>query len=104
MAFAGNCGFGALSRLGGGELQSFVIILVMGITAYTISSGVFSPLNAWLREAITLSQDTPGIFDVFVAHTDIKTAAFAAVVASGLLAITLHDRRFRQSKKHVFWV
>ena len=103
MAFAGNCGFGALSRLGGGELRSFVIILVMGITAYTISSGVFSPLNAWLREAFTFSQDTPGIFDVFVAYTDITTEAFAALFASALLAITLHDRSFRQSKKHVFW-
>ena len=103
MAFAGNCGFGALSRLGGGELRAFVIILVMGITAYTISSGVFSPLSAWLREALIFSQDTPGIFDFFVAYTDIKTEVFAAVIAIGLLAITLQDRAFRNSTKHVFW-
>ena len=30
MALAGNCGFGAIARLGGGDLRSFVIVLVMG--------------------------------------------------------------------------
>ncbi|MFZ9019770.1 MAG: YeeE/YedE thiosulfate transporter family protein, partial [Paracoccaceae bacterium] len=60
MAFSGNCGFGALSRLGGGDLRSFVIVLVMGITTYTVSSGVFSSINAWLRDIFTISQKTPG--------------------------------------------
>ena len=31
MALAGNCGFGALARVGGGDIRSFVIVLVMGI-------------------------------------------------------------------------
>ncbi|MDO7629600.1 MAG: YeeE/YedE family protein, partial [Loktanella sp.] len=34
MALAGNCGFGALARLGGGDLRSFVIVLVIGLSAY----------------------------------------------------------------------
>ena len=29
MAICGNCGYGALARLGGGDLRSFVIVLVM---------------------------------------------------------------------------
>ena len=103
MAFAGNCGFGALSRLGGGELSAFVIILVMGITTYSVSSGVFSPLNVWLREKFILSQNTPGFFDLLVAYTGIKTEVFAVVFAFGLLAITLKDHAFRHSTKHVFW-
>ncbi len=103
MALAGNCGFGALSRLGGGELRAFVIILVMGITAYTVSSGIFSPVNAWLRETFTLSQSTPGFFDPLVTYTGIKAEVFAAVIAIGLLAITLQNRAFRHSTKHVFW-
>ena len=103
MAFAGNCGFGALSRLGGGELRAFVIILVMGITAYTVSSGVISSLSTWLRETFTLSQNTPGVFDPLVTYTGIKTEVFAALLAIGLFAITLRDRAFRHSTKHVFW-
>ena len=31
MALAGNCGFGALVRFGGGDMRSLVIVVVMGI-------------------------------------------------------------------------
>lgn len=33
MALAGNCGFGALSRMAGGDLRSFVVTVVMAISA-----------------------------------------------------------------------
>ena len=39
MAICGNCGYGALARLGGGDLRSFVIVLVMGVSAYITISG-----------------------------------------------------------------
>lgn len=39
MAMAGNCGYGALARLGGGDLRSFVIALVLGLAAYATLSG-----------------------------------------------------------------
>lgn len=42
MALAGNCGFGMLARLGGGDLRALVIGLVMGVTAYAALSGVLS--------------------------------------------------------------
>ena len=103
MAFAGNCGFGALSRLGGGELHAFVIILVMGITTYAVSSGVFSALSARLTATLTFSENTPGFFDLLVAYTGIKTEIFAALFAIGLLVLILQDSAFRHSIKHVFW-
>ena len=39
MALCGNCGYGALARLGGGDLRSMVIVLVMGLGAYITLSG-----------------------------------------------------------------
>ncbi|MEP0565476.1 MAG: YeeE/YedE thiosulfate transporter family protein, partial [Paracoccaceae bacterium] len=36
MALSGNCGYGALARLGGGDLRSFVIVIVMGLSAYFV--------------------------------------------------------------------
>ncbi|PWK62281.1 YeeE/YedE family protein [Roseicyclus mahoneyensis] len=48
MAQAGNCGFGMLARLGGGDLRALVIALVMGVAAYAMLSG---PLAA-LRERL----------------------------------------------------
>lgn len=48
MAHAGNCGYGMLARLGGGDLRAMVIALVMGVAAYAMLSG---PLAA-LRERL----------------------------------------------------
>ncbi len=45
MALAGNCGFGALARLGGGDLRAFVIVLVMGVAAYIALSGPLAHLR-----------------------------------------------------------
>lgn len=44
MAHAGNCGYGMLARLGGGDLRAMVIALVMGVAAYAMLSG---PLAAF---------------------------------------------------------
>ncbi len=48
MALSGNCGYGALARLGGGDLRSFVIVLVLGLSAYFVMSGPLAQLRVWL--------------------------------------------------------
>ena len=40
MALAGNCGFGALVRFGGGDMRSLVVVVVMGIFGFIALSGV----------------------------------------------------------------
>ncbi len=40
MALIGTCGFGALVRLGGGSLKSFVALLVLGLTALSTQRGL----------------------------------------------------------------
>lgn len=60
MAIAGNCGFGALARLGGGDIRAFVIVLIIGIAAYVMTSGplaelrilLFPPLDATAPQGI----------------------------------------------------
>jgi len=47
MALAGTCGFGAIARLGGGDLRSFVIVLVMGVSSYVALSGPLASLRVW---------------------------------------------------------
>ncbi|MBM2576324.1 YeeE/YedE family protein [Jannaschia sp. Os4] len=51
MALAGNCGFGALARVGGGDLRSLVIVLVMGVAAYATIAGPLAPLRVTLFAA-----------------------------------------------------
>ena len=48
MALAGNCGFGALARLGGGEIRSFVIVVVIGLSALAVLSGPLAGLRVLL--------------------------------------------------------
>ena len=57
MALAGNCGFGALARFGGGDLRSFVIVLVMGISAYFILSGPLAQLRLMLIASAEIKTD-----------------------------------------------
>lgn len=45
MAMAGNCGFGALVRFGGGDLRSLVVVVVMGIFGFVALSGPLGPLR-----------------------------------------------------------
>ena len=48
MAMAGNCGFGALVRFGGGDLRSLVVVGVMGIFGFVALSGPLAPLRTAL--------------------------------------------------------
>jgi hypothetical protein len=43
MAQAGNCGYGVLARLGGGDIRALMIAIVMGVTA---SAAIFGVLGA----------------------------------------------------------
>jgi hypothetical protein len=59
MAICGNCGYGALARLGGGDLRSFVLVLVMGVSAYFTISGPLAKLRVTLFPIIPLETSTP---------------------------------------------
>ncbi|MEQ3626793.1 MAG: YeeE/YedE family protein [Celeribacter sp.] len=48
MALAGTCGYGALARLGGGDLRAMVIVLVMGTAALATLIGPLAPLRVAL--------------------------------------------------------
>ena len=60
MALAGNCGFGALARLGGGDLRSFVIVLVMGVAAYATLSGPLVYARLWAQDATSVASASTG--------------------------------------------
>ncbi len=36
IALSGNCGYGAPARMGGGDPRSFVIVIVMGLSAFSV--------------------------------------------------------------------
>ncbi len=48
MVLAGNCGYGALARLGGGDLSGLVVVMVMGVAAWAVLSGPLASVRLWL--------------------------------------------------------
>lgn len=48
MALAGNCGYGALARVAGGDLRALAVTVTMGIAAYATLVGPLAPLRVAL--------------------------------------------------------
>ena len=102
MAMAGNCGFGALVRLGGGDLRSLVVVFVMGVFAFVALSGPLAPL----RIALFAQENATGpqgiAYDVQAAIGAVPLVT-AAVLAAGFLIWALAYKGLRTSPRQVAW-
>ncbi len=103
MAQAGNCGYGMLARLGGGDLRALVIALIMGVTAYVM---LFGPLAAMRARFFPIDpmQDTPqGWAHVIGAASALPAVAVAGglgvILAGGAAMALLRARRHTE----IFW-
>ncbi|MEM9426480.1 MAG: YeeE/YedE family protein [Pseudomonadota bacterium] len=102
MALSGNCGYGALARLGGGDLRSFVIVLVMGLSAYLVMSGPLAHARIWLfpvEDAAT----TPQGFSQLAAASGLPHGLTGVMIGGAILALALTSREMRASPGHIFW-
>lgn len=105
MALAGNCGYGALARCGGGDLRSFVIVLVMGISAYMAIAGP----TALLRRA--LFPEMPPAADLgqvalahrLARHFEVAPLLPALLAALALAGWALSAPAFRKARSQLFW-
>ena len=102
MALAGNCGFGALVRFGGGDLRSMVVVVVMGIAGFVALSGPLAPLRIWLFPQ-EMSVGPQGIGASFTALTGLPATLAAAALAAGLLVWSLAHDPLRRSPRMLFW-
>jgi uncharacterized membrane protein YedE/YeeE len=102
MALAGNCGFGALARLGGGDLRAFVIVLVMGIAAWITMSGPLAWPRVWLFPDDLLRSDIPaGYAHLLEAATGIAAPAFGIAGGLALMSFALWPAAFRAERAMV---
>ncbi|MBS1140061.1 MAG: YeeE/YedE [Proteobacteria bacterium] len=98
MVLASGCGSKTLIRIGGGNLKSLVVFMVIGLVAYMTMRGVFGVfrVNFLEKAAITFpgGQDVPAL--LAAAGMEPKTAFLLAVVAigGGLTAFSLFKRDF----------
>ncbi|GAA3871833.1 YeeE/YedE family protein [Celeribacter arenosi] len=93
MAMAGNCGFGALARLGGGDLRNFVIVTVMGLATYMTLNGPLAELR------VMLFPPAPSEAPASLIRFGISPLIAGILV----LAITLSSRAFWSERRLIGW-
>ncbi|WP_101065350.1 YeeE/YedE family protein [Roseovarius salinarum] len=104
MALAGNCGYGAIARLGGGDIRAFVIVVVMGVSAYAVLLGPLAYLRNWVfPQADVVNETPPGLAHLAGSATGLPPTAVG--IAIGLLIVlgALASRTFLSDAKSVFW-
>lgn len=104
MALAGNCGYGAIARLGGGDLRSFVVVLVMGVSAYAVMVGPIAPLRDLLfhQEEVT-NGVPPGIAHQVSALTGLPVTPIGIIVGLLLCLVAMGSSGFRSERKSIAW-
>lgn len=102
MALAGNCGFGALARFGGGDLRSLVIVVVVSIFGFVTLSGPLSPLRDWAFPQVP-SDGMQGIAHLAQSLTGVPALLVALAVAAGFFAWGLSHPPLRAEPRRIAW-
>ena len=104
MAMAGNCGYGALARLGGGDLRSFVIVLVLGLSAYIALSGPLAPMRIWFLSATQTGFDASGGISGMLANiTGVSPSIIGLLVGLAFVGLALKSQQLRTSPNALIW-
>lgn len=103
MAISGNCGFGALARLGGGDLRSLVIVLITGVSAYVALSGPLSALRIRLFPVEDSTGTLPGVAHGLSSVTGLGVVPLGLAVGVIVLIAVAWPRHVRASRETLFW-
>ena len=103
MALAGNCGFGALSRLGGGDIRAFLIVLVLGMSAYVTISGPLAYFRIW-----AFGVETPALFPASIAvalshYLGLSVYQVGIPIGIAILSASLGSAQMLRQRAVVFW-
>ncbi|MCP5086253.1 MAG: YeeE/YedE family protein [Rhodobacteraceae bacterium] len=102
MTLAGNCGFGALTRFGGGDLRSMVVVIVVAISGFFTLSG---PLAHWRIQAFPaiLSEGEQGFAHLLSQTFNTSPLVVATIIAALLVLWALSHRPLRERPASIFW-
>jgi uncharacterized protein len=101
MALAGNCGFGALVRFGGGDLRSLVVVVVMGIFGFVALSGPLAPLRVMLFPQPDAVGPQGIVHDL--GQLGLPPAVVITAIAGAFLIWGLSHAGLRQSPRQIAW-
>lgn len=103
MAISGNCGYGALARLGGGDLRAFVIVVVMGISAYATISGPLAYIRVWLFPVKPATDGAPGLATDLAQWTGLTPSLIGLLIGLAVLIAVIAPHHVRHSRPTLFW-
>ena len=110
MTMAGGCANKNLIRIGGGNLKSLIVILVMGVFAYMTLRGLTGLVRVQLGSATMVDLSgmglkSQGLVDIIAAAIGSEAEAIrmtvTAVVALTLLFVIFKDKDFRNSPVNI---
>jgi hypothetical protein len=105
MALAGNCGFGALARLGGGDLRAFVVVVVMGISAAMAIGGPTAELRQMLFPPLPADPDAPpqSLAYALAGLSGIAPAWIGAAIGAALVVAAMWAPDLRADRAKAGW-
>ncbi|MFT4959782.1 MAG: putative membrane protein YedE/YeeE [Paracoccaceae bacterium] len=104
MALAGNCGFGAIARLGGGDLRAFVIVLVLGLSTFAVMTGSFAVLRDTIFHQSEVTTETvPGLAHYFADLTGLSVAGIGISIGLAICIAALWSADLRADTNAMFW-
>lgn len=103
MSLAGNCGFGALARAGGGDMRAFVIVLVIGVSSYFMLSGPLGAARQYFVSATEVGTALRSYPLLFAEVLPVSPVIIGIVIGSVIIAAMLLSRSFRSNQRALFW-
>ncbi len=106
MTLGSGCGSKTLIRIGGGNLKSVVVFMVIGITAYMTLKGLFGAFRVGVLEKATLvlpgGQDLPTLLaGPLGVSKPTLVLVLSLVIALGLIGTVFSSRDFRSNFDNV---
>ncbi len=102
MGLAGNCGFGSLARLGGGDLRAFVVVLMIAISGYFMLSGPLASLRVSIFP-MTPAEGPQGFAQLGHSLLGISPLIVAVIIAIALIVWALAHTPLRDEPVMMFW-
>ena len=105
MTLGSGCGQRSLVRVGGGNLKSMVVLLVMGITAYTTVFGLLAPVRLELAARTSIDLSEHGIMDQGIAtlfaswigtDAQVTLIVLTALIGTGTLIFAFSNSDYRR--------
>ncbi len=101
MALAGNCGFGALARAGGGDIRALVVVISLAISAAMTLGGPLARLRVTLLPTGPAEGANWSAAEALAGLTGLPPLLWAALAAAGFALWALADGAFRRRPRLV---